>query len=368
LKQLLEEDEEKKVTTRLLLVDGFLGAGKTTLLLQAARLLTEKGHRVGLVTNDQADNLVDTAIVHAYDIPVMEIAGGCFCCRFPDLLAAIRTLRDTINPDIILGEPVGSCTDLIATIFRPLHTYYPSEFELAPLTVLLDPERKLESFPYEVGYIYSRQLAEANVIALSKSEMLAPDQLQERVQALQASYPKIQVVPLSAKTGAGLEQWLDICLQQSSSLDDVLDIDYETYAQGEAYLGWLNANITLQAQQTFYPVEWTNRFLSAIEHACVMHNAPIAHVKIFLTAPALACKISLTQIGGTPSWEPHPVNIRAGRAHCILNARVSIDPTTLKTIVTQALEQVTSPSGVQGTLTQLESFSPAAPEPTHRIA
>ena len=46
----------------------------------------------------------------------MEVAGGCFCCRFPDLLAAIRELQATAAPEFILAEPVGSCTDLAATV------------------------------------------------------------------------------------------------------------------------------------------------------------------------------------------------------------------------------------------------------------
>ena len=47
----------------LVIVGGFLGAGKTTLLWQAARRLTAKGLRVGLITNDQAPDLVDTGLL-----------------------------------------------------------------------------------------------------------------------------------------------------------------------------------------------------------------------------------------------------------------------------------------------------------------
>ena len=50
-------------TTRLILVGGFLGAGKTTLLWEAAHRIMENGQRVGLITNDQAPDLVDTAIL-----------------------------------------------------------------------------------------------------------------------------------------------------------------------------------------------------------------------------------------------------------------------------------------------------------------
>src|SRR5215472_271393 len=142
------------MNTRLLLVGGFLGAGKTTLLLKAAQYLVAQGYRVGMVTNDQAQDLVDTAMARQYEIPVMEVVGGCFCCRFPDLLTSIRRLQESVHPDIILAEPVGSCTDLISTIFRPLHVHHPAQFQVAPLTVLVDPFRDPKSFPREVSYIY----------------------------------------------------------------------------------------------------------------------------------------------------------------------------------------------------------------------
>ena len=77
------------MTTRIAIVGGFLGAGKTTLILQAVRKLAEQGYRVGLVTNDQGEDLVDTALAAQATIPVTEVAGGCFCCRFPFLVKRI---------------------------------------------------------------------------------------------------------------------------------------------------------------------------------------------------------------------------------------------------------------------------------------
>src|SRR5687767_907446 len=104
--------------TRLILVGGFLGSGKTTLLLTASKHLMSEGHRVGLIVNDQGHGLVDTALARQATIPVMEVAGGCFCCRFPDLLESITRLQTEISPDVILAEPVGSCTDLVSTVIR----------------------------------------------------------------------------------------------------------------------------------------------------------------------------------------------------------------------------------------------------------
>ena len=49
--------------TDLILVGGFLGAGKTSLLWEVAKRLNEKGRKVGLITNDQASELVDTSFL-----------------------------------------------------------------------------------------------------------------------------------------------------------------------------------------------------------------------------------------------------------------------------------------------------------------
>jgi len=74
---------------RLILVGGFLGAGKTTLLAQAAVRLSKLGDRVGLVANDQAADMVDSEVFKLTGTCVEEVAGGGFCCRFPDNVPSV---------------------------------------------------------------------------------------------------------------------------------------------------------------------------------------------------------------------------------------------------------------------------------------
>ena len=107
----------------IVVVGGFLGSGKTTLLLAAARQLRERGMRVGVITNDQGSELVDTRLVSEAGLVVEEIGGGCFCCRFSDFVAGAERLLAG-DPDVILAEPVGSCTDLAATVLLPIRRFY----------------------------------------------------------------------------------------------------------------------------------------------------------------------------------------------------------------------------------------------------
>ncbi len=64
------------MTTRIAIVGGFLGAGKANLILHAARKLAERGYWVGLVTNDQGQGLVDTALAEEATNAVTVVAGA----------------------------------------------------------------------------------------------------------------------------------------------------------------------------------------------------------------------------------------------------------------------------------------------------
>ena len=122
---------------------GFLGAGKTTLILAASRLLHSRGMRAAAILNDQGSELVDTKYVAADGIAADQVTGGCFCCRFSDLIDAADRLR-AHAPDVIFAEAVGSCTDISATTLQPLKLYYGHQFRLAPYSVLVDPQRARE--------------------------------------------------------------------------------------------------------------------------------------------------------------------------------------------------------------------------------
>ena len=168
-------------TARYIMIGGFLGAGKTTAVLKLARHLRERGQRVGLITNDQGSELVDTAMLASHGFPVEEIAGGCFCCRFNSLVEAAQKLGTATRPDVFIAEPVGSCTDLVATVSYPLRRIYGEDYTIAPLSVLIDPvraERVLGlaqggKFSEKVLYIYRKQLEEADLIVINKRD-LAP--------------------------------------------------------------------------------------------------------------------------------------------------------------------------------------------------
>src|SRR6187402_45812 len=101
---------------KLFLIGGFLGSGKTTAIVNASHHLLRTKRRVAVITNDQGNQQVDTALVRNSGIPAEEVANGCFCCQYNELDSSINILMENYDPAIIFAEAVGSCTDLIATV------------------------------------------------------------------------------------------------------------------------------------------------------------------------------------------------------------------------------------------------------------
>src|SRR5438132_10371931 len=172
---------------RFVMIGGFLGAGKTTTLARLARHHTAAGRKVALVTNDQAQDLVDTNSLRAQGFPVEEVPGACFCCKFDELIGRVECLQANERPDVILTEPVGSCTDLVATVVQPLKALYGDRFEVAPYAVLFKPSHGFKilkgeasaGFSPKAAYIFHKQLEEADAIVLNRIDELTAAGVQE---------------------------------------------------------------------------------------------------------------------------------------------------------------------------------------------
>src|SRR5262249_31934138 len=229
---------------RYIMIGGFLGAGKTTSIARLAQRLIEQHLRVGLVTNDQGSELVDTAMLRSHGFATEEIRGGCFCCRFNSLLDASRKLTAATRPDVFLAEPVGSCTDLVATVTYPLRRIYAQDYAVAPLSVLVDPVRAARIFGLESGgrfsekvvYIYRKQLEEADLIVINKADLLEGPRIERLRDWLKNEFPETEVQVISARVGLGLEDWFHRITANAQPAGEAMDVDYRIYAEGEALL------------------------------------------------------------------------------------------------------------------------------------
>jgi Ni2+-binding GTPase involved in maturation of urease and hydrogenase len=362
-------------SVRFIMVGGFLGAGKTTTLSRLAQHYQERGLRVGVITNDQADNLVDTHNFRTQGLAAAEIPGGCFCCRFDALTAAAGRLAEAERPDVLLAEPVGSCTDLVATVVQPLKRLYADRYEVAPYPVLLDPVRarkiltgeRLGGFSPKVAYIFHKQLEEADALVVNKADTLSAADRDDLKALLRHHYPEKEVLFLSARTGEGLDALRALIERSGAFGRNIPAVDYDTYAEGEAELGWLNATARLVAPAPFDGDAFLLELARSIQSALAATGGEVAHLKMLLHAGGRTAIANLTRGDAAPELS-QPAGISAAEADLIVNARVHLEPDDLWRIVENCLAAACQRSQLRTPSVHVQRFKPGRPVPTHRYA
>ncbi len=363
---------------RYIMIGGFLGAGKTTAVAALAARLSKNGLKVGLITNDQGQELVDTAMLRSKGYATEEIPGGCFCCRFNSLVDAAERLSESNRPDVFIAEPVGSCTDLVATVTYPLRRMYGNDFTIAPLSVLIDPARAMRVFGLQPGpsfspkviYIFKKQLEEADIIVISKSDTLAAGQVAELTMAIAREFPRAQILSASARNGVDLDGWFHHLESDEQVERQVMDVDYEMYAEGEALLGWLNATLQISSTEYFDANSVLTTFAKNVQGRLCHSGSEIAHFKMtFSPDSGLGdiAVINLVRNDFVPELSitlEHPVN----SGQVIINLRAEEDPERLASTLRESVAELHGQvPGLQAKLEHLEKFRPGKPTPTHRV-
>jgi len=341
----------------IVVVGGFLGSGKTTFLLAAAKELETRGRRSAIILNDQSEGLVDTKMAGLQGVLNGEVTGGCFCCRFSDLMSAMDRLRSHA-PEVIFAEPVGSCTDISATILHPLREYG-SVYRLAPYTVLVDPERAeflmQSDADSNLAFLFRKQAEEADVLCFSKSDR------EHRLPKIGAQ----SVRQVSGKTGQGVAAWLNEVLSGEVEVGrEILEIDYEQYAQAEAALAWLNLRASLRPTIPQSPAQLLGPLLDSIDASLSDAGISIVHLKTILTGDTGYIKAALCGNRVEPQVEGMLDASPVDRLELTLNLRCVGEAEAAKALVERCLEQVDAKIVDRN----IQAFHPAAPKPERRVS
>lgn len=364
--------------SRYIMIGGFLGAGKTTAVGKLAQHLTQNNVKVGLITNDQAGGLVDTKLLRSQGFATEEIAGGCFCCRFNTLVDAAGKLTQSTRPDVFIAEPVGSCTDLVATVTYPLRRMYGDNFLIAPLSVLVDPIRARRVFGLETGgnfsskvvYIFKKQLEEADVIVISKCDLLGADQFQELEAFLTREFPHARIFGISSRNQTGLDAWFNYITSSEQEARSTMAVDYDVYADGEALLGWLNATVSLSAEEEFDANDFLKALAREVQSRLIQQDAEIAHFKMtFSPDDSLSGELASINLVRNDHVAEIGMELEepTNGGQLIINLRAETAPEDLAKIVRTSLEIIADEiATLSAKVEHEEHFRPGRPTPTHR--
>ncbi len=178
--------------TPVSVIGGYLGAGKTTLINQL--LQGDHGLRLAVLVNDFGAINIDASLIAARDGNVVSMENGCVCCSIADALGdgLDEVLALTPPPDQILIEASGVADPAKIAAYG---AGWPG-CRLDAVVVLADAETIIDrSNDRFVGELVTRQLTRADMILLTKCDLVDPDRI-ERVQDWMAAKTTAPVVTI----------------------------------------------------------------------------------------------------------------------------------------------------------------------------
>ena len=274
---------------------------------------------------------------------------------------------------------MGSCTDLVATVILPLQQLLGERFQMAPFGVLLKPShgRKilshqadgpLSGFSPQAEYIFRKQLEEADYLMIGRSDQLSEQEIESLRIALNDVAAGVPVIAVSPKSGDGVDEVIGYLESPLAAGRRLLDIDYDTYADGEAELGWVNLTSIIACDQ---PVILDQVAYDIVQRTAARivdaHHGEIAHLKAsVLGGDSQAVANAVSNDSGVD------IGLSSGRSvegeiQVIVNARVAIDPEALREECEATVRAVAESYGADVQSLSAHALRPGRPTPTHRV-
>ncbi len=233
-------------------ISGFLGAGKTTLIDRI--LHNQRGRRIAVIVNDLSEFSIDARLLGGAHLKrhkdVIELKNGCICCSLrDDFTDHLTRIAESGHFDYVLVEPTGISeplpvaagffsddedgrsldelvrVDAMITVVDALN--FPQDFERSDTLV----DRKVALDPADdrsVSDVLAEQVEFANVIVISKTDLVSEVDLRRLEAILHQLNPKAKLVQASH----GLV-----------SIEALLDTDAFDFEEASQASGWQRAII-----------------------------------------------------------------------------------------------------------------------------
>lgn len=355
------------------LVGGFLGSGKTTAIANASKFLIGEGTATAIITNDQGKYLVDSKFIESQGIPNEEVTGACFCCNYDQLSLQIDRLKDRENPAVIFAESVGSCTDLIATVLKPLQEFKQHLVEQVTFSTLADSrlllswlQRHALPFDADTNYIWEKQIEESDILVVNKIDLLPGKDAKFIEENIKARYPFKLLVFQNAHDTHSIQKWIQTLEHAGNNRSyKTIDVDYNKYGAGEASLAWLDESLEFITTD-YSALRIANLFIAGLTNDIRDRKLPIGHLKFLLYVNSRSYKISYTTIHDDVKSDIDPGE-ESNRVLIVVNARIQTSPDMLKDFVGHRVEELRSSHPVEIIENNIAFFRPGFPRPTHRM-
>ena len=181
--------------TKIDIYSGFLGAGKTTLIKKMIKEAYH-GQKLVLIENEFGEIGIDGGFLKDAGIEIKEMNSGCICCTLVgDFSKALRKVIEEYHPDRVLIEPsgVGKLSDVSKAIE---HVKKEADIEIEGRITIVDG-KKAKLYLKNFGEFFKDQVAYANTIVVSRTQMMEDHSIEECVKMLREENKEASIISTS---------------------------------------------------------------------------------------------------------------------------------------------------------------------------
>ena len=333
-------------------ISGFLGAGKTTAMMALTKYHTEHFGRAAMISNDLGEDmeLADHRFAGLSGCDASQIAGECICFCHDVLLARLNDFY-AAGYELVVSDIPGFGVGALEHVYHGLA----GKLDLAPFTVLVEPAGLAAlRGGGDLAHIRDAQLREADLIVLNKTDLLTPDETDAACAYLAARYPDAEVLPLSARTGAGLGALCRALREGCASMRHP-EIDYDGDALQNEMGSLSEAYYQYHAAVCCFDFDGT-AYLAELAEAVRAEGAEIPHLKLLAWTPEGDYgKVDLLG-AGRPVEITRPFEHRCTELAVILNASAVCPDTQLDEAITAAVKAVSDRFQLEVTVHKRDCF------------
>ena len=297
-------------------VTGFLGSGKTTLVRHL--LQNNQGRRIAVLVNEFGEIGIDGEILKSCqvcdedetpDTNILELANGCLCCTVQEeFLPTMQTLlkrREDIDCIVIETSGLALPKPLVQAFRWPgIRTQATvdgvvtvvdgdalAKGQIVGDLEAIEAQRQADdSLDHEtpIEELFEDQLACADMVLLTKTDVMSTDSRQRVQQWLQQQAPSgVKVVPCEQG-----EISPDVLLGFNAAVEDDLDSrhshhDHEEDHDHDEHLG----SVYVELDKAFEPAVLVQRLQSLVQ------QQEIYRIKGFVSVPNKAMRLVLQGVG-----------------------------------------------------------------------
>lgn len=269
---------------RTAIIGGFYGAGKTTAIMRMGKRLSEEGKKVAVVSNDKGALSVDGELMKNLGFEAGEITGGCVCFYLRQLDYIIDTITKKFTPDVLFLEPVAYF--LPSRLDGDLRREFGELLDIAPVTILVDALQVLRSYwerMTELPFIITRQIEDAEVVAINKIDLVPQDKLSIIQTLIQRINPEARLLMISAKSGIGLNEFLDVTLNgRHEAIPPPIPPVIKGFVKSTVQIGWRGEQYVVAAERAidgFKVKNFISDLLTKIAEKLSGVGGKVAHIK-----------------------------------------------------------------------------------------